>query len=91
MKTPVLDLKDYIKFLNKNKEDISKEMQKVLSPEEVKKKTLEATSSNKSNGLVTMKEVLDSIKNEAYYKGQLGIIEHLLSSAEQHLKKFENV
>lgn len=89
MKTPVLDLKDYIKFLNKNKEEIGLHLQKILSPEEIKRKTAEALVSSRGQGAVAMKEVLDSIKDEAYYRGQLSVIDHLIMMAEQHLKNYE--
>lgn len=89
VKNPVLDLKDYIQLLKINHEETSKELNKLLTPEEIKIKTREVLYNKTSSGLLTFKEVLDSIKNEAFIKGQLSIIEHLIMVAEQHLKDYE--
>lgn len=89
MKNPVLDLKDYIQFLKKNHKETSKELNKLLTSEEIKAKTTEVLHNKTSSGLLTFKEVLDSIKNEAFIKGQLSNLEHLIMVAEQQLKDYE--
>ena len=89
MKTPVMDLKDFLKLINLNREAIVKDFKLAMSPEEIKRRTVEALTSSRGESAVAFKEILDSIKLEAYHNGQLSILNHLAFVTETNIKNFE--
>lgn len=91
MKNPVIDLKDFVDYLKKQHTEIAKEMKDVLTPEDVKAKTTEALASTKGKGILTFKEILDSIKHEGYTNGRLTVLNHLIVVFEKQINNSEEV
>lgn len=89
MKTPVIDLKDFLNLLKTNKERITKDFSGVMTPNQIKQVTTEAVVGNTSERVTAFKEILDNIRTEGYYNGQLSIIDHLILVTEKQLKTFE--
>lgn len=89
MKTPVIDLKDLLSILHLNRDAITKDFKAVMSPEQIKQRTIEAITSSRGESAVAFKEIIDSIKLEAYHNGQLAILQHLAMVVEQTIKNFE--
>lgn len=89
MKKAVLDLKDYVVWLKENKERIAKEFAGIMTPNQIKKVTTEAVVGSPGERVVAFKEVLDNIRVEGYYNGQMAIIDHLVMVAEQQIKNHE--
>lgn len=90
MKKPVLDLKDYIEWLKISRENFAKEMPTILTPDQIKSKTLQAVTGTPGDGLTSFKEIMDSLKKESFIKGQLAILDHLIIVAEQQVKNYED-
>lgn len=90
MKNPVLPLNNYIDFLKNQIEQVANNIATGPSPEDLKQKSLEAIGGNKGKRVVALKEAMDIITEQAYYKGQMDILNHLSNLAEQILKQYED-
>lgn len=86
MKNPVIDVTDFLKLLHKNRNLFVQQKVGVLTPEEIKAKTMAATLGKSGEGLVSFKEVMDSIKKESFINGQVSVIDHLIFILENQLK-----
>ena len=89
MKNPVMDLKDFVAFLETNKTAIAKDMKSLLTQEEIKQMTMEALSSSKAKGILDFKNILDNVTKEGYYNGQMSIVNHLIMVFQKQIQNFE--
>lgn len=89
MKNPVLDMKDFIGWLQMSRANFAKELANTLTPDEIKAKSASAVAGKSGKSLVAFKEVMDSLKKESYVNGQLSIFDHLIQFSEEQVKKFE--
>lgn len=91
MKNPVLDLNDFLKLLKNNQLELNRELRLFLAPEDIKKKTSEALVSSKGKSAVAMKEIIDNLSGEAYCRGQLSVVEHLILIVEKQIQNYVGV
>lgn len=89
MKNPVLDMRDFIGWLQQSRANFAKELAGTLTPEQIKEKSASAVAGKSGKSLLAFKEVMDSLKKESYINGQLSIFDHMIQMAEEQVKKFE--
>ena len=91
MLNPVIPLEEYVSFLAIQQQNIAQELTKLATPEEMKRKTAEVFAGGKSKGegALVFKELLDNIKTEAYYQGQMQLIAAFLDMAKQQLEAYK--
>ena len=80
MKNPVIEVSALVFKLEQQKQEVSKEIKKVLTPEQIKKKSVEVLAADKNQSVVIMNDIMTSMKKEAYLTGQLHLIEDMLEN-----------
>jgi hypothetical protein len=92
MKNVVIDVKQYLDFLNKKKVELVKQIDLCLAPQEIKMKSAEALSKrNTEEGVMAFHSVMLNFRQEHYLKGHLTLLEELIKALEATLVPQEEV